>query len=116
MKYFKNEEDGQIYAFEDDGSQDFLITDSMRPLTPEETEQLLNPPVDYAGLALLEATHLRAAADSAIAPLQDAVDLGRADQAKKDLLLAWRNYRVDLSEVPDQVGYPAEIEWPTPPA
>ena len=33
-----------VRAFEADGSQDFLITAAMRPLTAEELEAHLNPP------------------------------------------------------------------------
>lgn len=115
MKYYVDQ-DGMTYGFEDDGSQDFLITEDMRPLTDEELEALLRPPVDYAAIAQAEILRLRFAADQAITPLQDAVELGRADQAKKDLLRAWKNYRIDLTEVPDQAGYPTEIDWPAPPA
>lgn len=43
MKYFLDPVVG-IRAFEDDGSQDFLITPEMRPLTPEEVLAHLNPP------------------------------------------------------------------------
>ncbi|MDM1715244.1 tail fiber assembly protein, partial [Pseudomonas sp. 165] len=52
--------------------------------------------------AVAEAGRLRKIADDAIAPLQDAVELGRADQAKQDQLKAWKNYRLDLVEVPEQ--------------
>ncbi len=43
MNYFLDPVVG-IRAFESDGSQDFLITPEMRPLTPEELEAHLNPP------------------------------------------------------------------------
>lgn len=42
MKYYFDPAIG-IRAFEPDGSQDFLITDAMRQLTPEEVEAHLNP-------------------------------------------------------------------------
>ena len=42
MKYYFDPAVG-IRAFESDGSQDFLITDAMRPLTAEELEAHLNP-------------------------------------------------------------------------
>ena len=42
MKYFYDPTVG-VHAFESDGSQDFLITPEMRPLTPEELEAHLNP-------------------------------------------------------------------------
>lgn len=42
MKYYFDPAVG-VRAFESDGSQDFLITDAMRPMTPEEVEAHLNP-------------------------------------------------------------------------
>lgn len=42
MKYYFDPTVG-IRAFESDGSQDFLITPEMRPLTAEELEAHLNP-------------------------------------------------------------------------
>lgn len=42
MKYYYDPSVG-IRAFEADGSQDFLITDAMRPLAQEELEAHLNP-------------------------------------------------------------------------
>lgn len=42
MKYYLDPAVG-IRAFESDGSQDFLITGAMRPLTAEELEAHLNP-------------------------------------------------------------------------
>jgi hypothetical protein len=32
-----------------------------------------------------------------IAPLQDAVDLGKASKQDSDLLLAWKTYRIDVN-------------------
>lgn len=43
MKYYFDPAVG-IRAFESDGSQDFMITPEMRPLTAEEQESHLNPP------------------------------------------------------------------------
>ena len=58
----------------------------------------------------------RAVADAAIAPLQDAVELEEATEAEAALLLEWKRYRVALSRLPDQEGYPNDIDWPAPPA
>ncbi|WP_176506350.1 tail fiber assembly protein [Pseudomonas urethralis] len=66
--------------------------------------------------AQAEAARLRAVADAAIAPLQDAADLDMATDDDKASLTAWKRYRVELSRVPSQEGYPANIEWPTAPA
>ena len=58
----------------------------------------------------------RVAADSAIAPLQDAVDLDEATEPEAALLKEWKRYRVALNRLPEQPGYPTEIDWPAPPA
>jgi hypothetical protein len=47
--------------------------------------------------------------------LQDAVDIDEASAADIELLKAWKRYRVALSKVADQVGYPTDIEWPIAP-
>ncbi|WP_199155473.1 tail fiber assembly protein [Chromobacterium sp. ASV23] len=57
----------------------------------------------------------RSLADAAIVPLQDAADLKIATTTEADLLTAWRRYRVELSRVAQQPGFPAKIDWPTPP-
>jgi hypothetical protein len=51
-----------------------------------------------------------------IAPLQDAVDLGMATPAKSALLKRWKEYRIELDDVPDQAGYPQSISWPVAPS
>lgn len=62
-----------------------------------------------------ETAVLRAAADSAIAPLQDAVDIGDATDDEVLSLNAWKKYRVALNRLPDQLSYPTNIEWPITP-
>lgn len=42
MKYFKNE-DGQVFAFELDGSQDAFISKEMKKMTKAEIDRHLNP-------------------------------------------------------------------------
>lgn len=57
MKYFYDEDLG-VRAFEEDGSQDFLITEGMRQLTPEEVAAHLNPAPTYSkALASLNAAY-----------------------------------------------------------
>ncbi|WP_193217470.1 tail fiber assembly protein [Pseudomonas putida] len=90
------------------------VIDWSQVITAEQKAASAIEPMRVAAVA--EVAKRRVAADEAITPLQDAVELGRADQAKQDLLKAWKNYRLDLVEVPDQAGYPDIIEWPTPPA
>lgn len=63
-----------------------------------------------------EVAQRRAAADQAIAQLQDAVDLEDATEAETERLKAWKRYRVALNRIQEQAGYPTEINWPAPPA
>lgn len=58
----------------------------------------------------------RAAADQAIAPLQDAVDLEEATLGETDALKAWKRYRIALNRLPEQPGFPETIDWPELPA
>ncbi len=63
-----------------------------------------------------EVAQRRATADAAIAPLQDAVDLDDATAEEAELLKAWKRYRIALSRLPEQAGWPTEIDWPELPA
>lgn len=54
----------------------------------------------------------RAAADTAITPLQYAVDVDEATEEDVALLKLWKKYVIALAKLPQQAGYPATIEWP----
>ncbi|WP_323151452.1 tail fiber assembly protein [Pseudomonas glycinae] len=64
----------------------------------------------------VETARLRSIADTAIAPLQDAVDIGEATDNDINQLRAWKTYRVALNRLPDQPGYPDTVNWPQSPA
>lgn len=51
-----------------------------------------------------------------IAPLQDAADLDDATAAEAAALKAWKQYRVALSRIEQQVGFPGAVEWPAAPS
>lgn len=51
-----------------------------------------------------------------IAPLQDAVDLGKASTEESARLLLWKEYRVDLGRIAEQSGFPEAVVWPESPA
>lgn len=57
---------------------------------------------------------LMAAATAAIAPLQDAVDLGIATDEELAQLKGWKTYRVLLSRT--DIAHAPEIDWPPLPA
>ena len=87
---------------------DELPVSSMPP--PEQV-----PDMDPAQEAQRKYTHLRAIADYAIAPLQDAVDIDEASEEDAVRLKAWKKYRVALNRVFEQSGYPDAIDWPLAP-
>ena len=76
------------------------------------------PPITTNPLSVAQAEiqRLRAIADYAVAPLQDAVDGDEATDAEVVLLKGWKKYRVALNRVPEQEQYPDAIEWPSAPA
>ena len=53
------------------------------------------------------------AAAKALAPLQDAEDLGMATAEEKAALIAWKTYRVQLNRITPQDA--PDIEWPHTP-
>ena len=77
------------------------------PPEPEKTHAELVAEADR------QKTSLLSAANAAIVPLQDAVDLAMATDAETALLTEWRKYRVLLNRV-DTSAAP-DIEWPMKP-
>ena len=73
------------------------------------------PPADPAQEVQAQIAQLRAIADYAITPLQDAVDIDEATEEDTVQLKAWKKYRVALNRVPEQAGYPETIDWPAVP-
>lgn len=72
------------------------------------------PPTRDQLAAAAKAKHqtLMSTATNRIAPLQDAADLGIATEKEREGLFAWKRYRVELSRLDAQDGYPLGIRWP----
>lgn len=86
-------------------------------LVPDLEVIVVPPPAaDPMVDAQAEINRLRAAADHAIAPLQDAVDVDEATDAHLALLKSWKKFRIALNRLPELPGYPQGIDWPVPPA
>ncbi|PYZ58915.1 tail fiber assembly protein [Providencia rettgeri] len=89
---------------------------SMKKMTPKEVYAHLNPPISKEQLiaeAELQKQLLLVEASNAIAPLQDAVDLGMATDEEKAKLTAWKTYRVSLNRV--DTSLVPDIDWPEKP-
>ena len=67
-------------------------------------------PEDKVAVAELQKQKLIGQANSKIAPLQDAVDLGIATDEESESLMKWKKYRVQLDRVNTSLA--PEIEWP----
>lgn len=88
----------------------------MKKMTPKEVDAYLNPPVSKEQLiakAEQQKQSLLAEANSAIAPLQDAVDLGMATESETAALQAWKKYRVLLNRIDTSTA--PDIDWPEKP-
>nr|DAH88463.1 MAG TPA: tail fiber assembly protein [Caudoviricetes sp.] len=86
------------------------------PPTLPEPEPTPDPtPQELAVIALAKRDQLLGLAAIRVAPLQDAVDLGRATPDVIAKLNQWKGYRVDLDGIDQQSGFPLTINWPVPP-
>ncbi|HEF8772492.1 TPA: tail fiber assembly protein [Providencia stuartii] len=88
----------------------------MKKMTPKEIDAHLNPPISKEQLiaeAEQQKQSLLAEANNAIAPLQDAVDLGMAIDEEEAQLTAWKKYRVLLNRI--DISTAPEINWPEKP-
>lgn len=123
MKYYIDQETGDVYAFDADGSQDAYIRENLKPLNAAELEKIrakqaaaheptneqLEQTARYTRDQLLSLAAVR------IAPLQYAVDLDDATLEEAELLKKWKQYSIDVNRTSDQPKYPNTINWPTPP-
>ena len=114
MRYFIDEQ-REIYAYEDDGSQDVLIG-SKQEISEEDALNLVELKLtspDYLVMPIDKKKQLRLIADAEIAWLQDAIDTGIASNEEASLIVAWKHYRVELMRVDTSKGM--EIIWPLMP-
>jgi len=78
------------------------------------TAQPLPTADELISLAKDKRSRLRAEADTAIQPLQDASDLGIVTEDEANQLIAWKKYRVMLMRI--DIEEIKEIIWPKQPA
>ena len=54
-------------------------------------------------------------AGTKISDYQDLIDIDEATDADVAMQKEWKKYRIAVTRVPDQSGYPGTIDWPTMP-
>jgi len=82
-------------------------------MLPCLTDQPLPTTEELISQAEDKRSRLRAEADNAIQPLQDASDLGIATDDEATQLIAWKKYRVMLMRI--NTDYSEKIIWPQQP-
>ncbi|MEX6314344.1 tail fiber assembly protein [Providencia manganoxydans] len=88
----------------------------MKKMSQKEVDVYLNPPISKKQLIAeteQQKQSLLAEANNAIAPLQDAVDLGMPTESETAALQEWKKYRVLLNRVDTSTA--PDIEWPVKP-
>nr|ELR5199767.1 tail fiber assembly protein [Providencia rettgeri] len=113
MKYYKSK-NNQVFALEDNESPDEWINDTVTEISFTEASRLTQPsPLELISNAESVKQSLLFEATNAIAPYQDAIDLGIATDKELKQLNAWKQYRVDLNRI-DTSAAP-DIAWPEKP-
>ena len=112
MKYFKDKNTGEVYAYDQEQIDGGWVKDGLLPMTDEEVELHINPPKTEEQLQA-EAEHkasvLRAQADKELAPLHDAIDLGIETDEEAARAKELKLFRVMLN----RWSYPDELpEYP----
>nr|WP_308282106.1 tail fiber assembly protein [Providencia rettgeri] len=116
MKYYKNK-NNQVFALEDNESPDEWINDLVTEISFTEASRLTQPsPSELISNAESDKQSRLFEATNAIAPYQDAIDLGIATDKELKQLNAWKQYRVDLNRIdtataPD-ITWPEKPQWP----
>ncbi|WP_256346737.1 tail fiber assembly protein [Pseudomonas gingeri] len=124
MKFFIDRANGEVFAFESDGSQDSFIRNDLEPLGSDElaairaAQEAAGAPTPEQILQAVNARRdeLLVVASIRVAPLQDAVDIGCATDDEVSRLALWKTYRVDLNRIEQQTGFPSLVDWPLSPA
>lgn len=108
MKYFKSKS-GEVFAYESEAERNEWGAPELVEMTPEEIDAHLNPPVDPEKLA----DAARAQRDALLSACDWVVV--RAQELGEPVPEAWADYRQALRDVPQQEGFPENIDWPYAP-
>ena len=112
MYMWSDEEKTRIIAVSDSGNVREVLEG-----TVEYEQALQAPPEDNRPIDWPKPTdeELAQAARAQRNALLAASDWTQLPDIPEDIRLAWQPYRQALRDLPDQEGFPATIDWPTPP-
>lgn len=115
--------DRNLYAYEADGSQDefilpglVLISDEEASAIVAEQEKAKDPSDEQLRHEVMtKCDQLLTVAGLRIAPLQDAVDLGKGTADTKEGLKRWKQYRIDVDAAAQKAESLETVSWPDQP-
>lgn len=107
MKYYKNP-NGDVYAYETEAEREEWGAPELVEMTPAEVDTHLNPPPVPP-----TAEEARAQRDALLTAC-DWVAI-RANELGEPVPQEWADYRQALRDVPQQSGFPENINWPSAP-
>lgn len=115
MKYFREKETGDVYAYESNGSQDDSIKPGLAPMTDDQVSEYLNPRSTADQIAKKNTdtqSELTNSASAAMTPLLLSLQLGDASDDEVESAKEWRAYYQALKSIDLTKESP---EWPSKP-
>lgn len=108
MEYYKHLESGEVFAYETEAERQEWGAPELVEMAPAEVDAHLNPPPVPP-----TADEARAKRDALLAACDWVVI--RAQELNEPVSEAWADYRQALRDVPQQSGFPKNIDWPAEP-
>lgn len=112
MKYFKDENTGEVYAYDQEQIDGGWVKEGLVPMTVEEVREHLNPQPTTEQLADL----VRADRDAKIEAVRWRIERAKDEAALgvplTEPLEPLLQYVQALRDVPQQSGFPESVEWP----
>ena len=106
MSYFTNREKATVWWFDNDAN----ASDGLVKITEEEAMSIAQPQPTTEQ----QAATIRAERDSRLAETD--LIIIRCAEAGEPVPDKWKAYRQALRDVPEQAGFPDNVEWPTCPS
>lgn len=112
MKYYKHTETGEVYAYENEADRQEWGAPDLVEMTKKEIDEHLNPTPTSEQIS----DQARAKRDGLLRELDAIVTnplrWGDLKESEQQALAA---YRQALLDVPQQAGFPEDVDWPAKP-
>lgn len=118
MKYFKDE-NNNVYAYAEDGSEDDFIKPELIAISETEALAIVNhPPTHDELVTSVERTRaeLLASADMITADWRTELMLGDISERDKESLSKWMAYKREIKSIPAEEAIIPGFSWPPVPA